>query len=151
MRDLLEVVREAWAFTGLDAVRVEDVNSFGNLLFEDVAGAYWRICPEELACSNVAASAEELAELRATEDFRVDWAMAPLVQDAQRHLGPLKPGQCYHLVRPVPLGGSYGIENTRVIAMDEWLWTAGSIARQIKDLPDGAQVRLQVIQEPGAS
>jgi len=56
---LIEIVCEAWGFTGLVPERILAINAFGNLLVEDQAGHVWRICPEELSCDPVASSPQE--------------------------------------------------------------------------------------------
>jgi hypothetical protein len=77
--DLLDTIRTAWGFTGLDPSSIVDENAFGNLLVEDTTGRIWRLCPEELSCNPVASSARELEELRASPDFVIDWEMQRLV------------------------------------------------------------------------
>ena len=61
---LVEIVKDAWGFTGLVPARVADVNAFGNLLVEDADGRTWRICPEELSCEIVATTPQEIEKMR---------------------------------------------------------------------------------------
>ena len=52
--DVLNAIRESWAWTGLDAAAIAVTNQFGNVIFRASDGAFWRICPEELSCEMLA-------------------------------------------------------------------------------------------------
>ncbi|HEY7158605.1 MAG TPA: T6SS immunity protein Tdi1 domain-containing protein [Gemmataceae bacterium] len=115
----------SWSWVLSGALRVLAQNSFGNLLVELADGSIWRVCPEDLDTSKVAESENELAEL---------WAA----------LERLEKGQCYGFkIWPV-LGGTYEVENMAIKSMMEWLAVSGDAARQIRDLPPGPQVRLDI-------
>ena len=67
--------------------------------------------------------------------------MATLVEAAQAAHGPQEPGRCFCLKIPAVLGGSYSADNIGTIGLGELLSFTGVVARQIKDLPDGAPVQ----------
>ena len=71
--------------------------------------------------------------------------MAALAAHATTNLG--KPGKdrCFCLKVPAILGGEYAIANIGVIDLDELISFSGDAASQIKDLPDGAQIRLKLV------
>jgi hypothetical protein len=144
-QDLISVIATAWKFEGLAPRAIVDVNAFGNVLVEDVDGTVWKICPEELSCDVVAETREELQELQEDEDFVEDWKMTELVELATSALGPAPKGKCFCLKVPAVLGGEYGEENLATISVAELLAVSGDIARQVKDLPDGAHVELKVV------
>ena len=110
-----------------------------------VDGAYWRIIPEELSCSAVASGSDEWAELRRSGAFEQDWRMERFVARARVVLGPLGPGRCYSLKIPATVGGTYADGNLGTTSLEELLAFAGDVARQIRDLPDGAHVRFDVV------
>jgi len=143
--DVLDVIRDSWSFTGLDPRFVHDVNAFGNVLVEGSDGRYWRICPEELSCDPVAESEEELQRLRSSPEFEEDWRMERLVSLATSKLGSPPEGSCFCLKIPAVLSGAYDLENVGTITIRELLATAGDIAFQIKDVPDGAKNRLRTV------
>ena len=143
--DLLDTIRTAWGFTGLEPCSIVDENAFGNLLVEDVTGRIWRICPEELSCNSVASSAQELQGLRASPDFVTDWEMQRLVSLASSVLGAPTEGRCFCLKIPAVLGGKYERDNIGIITLSELISASGDIALQIKDLPDGAKVTLEIV------
>ena len=145
LMDLLETIRSAWGFTGLAPRSIVAENPFGNLLVEDVSGRIWRICPEELSCNAVASSPQDLQRLRSTPDFLTDWEMEQLVSLATSALGTPMEGRCFCLKVPAVLGGSYERENLDTILLSELISTAGDMAQQINDLPDGAKVKLTIV------
>lgn len=142
---MLDTIREAWGWIGLDPAEVVAENAFGNLIVRAADGTYWRICPEELSCEVVARSAEEFAVLSRGDDFRTDWEMARLVEQARAKLGPLTADRCYCLKLPAVIGGAYDAANMGTISRKELVSFAGDLAEQIKDLPDGAQVQIKII------
>lgn len=141
---LLAAIREAWAWRSFEPIELVDLNAFGNAIVRAPDGGYWRICPEELSLERVAGSAEELALLRADPDFDTDWSMAALVEAAVARLGRPADGRCFHLAVPAVLGGAYDADNMRTISVEELHRLAGDLARQIDELPDGAQIELKV-------
>jgi len=141
---LLDEVRSAWGWVGVDPVDLLDDNEFGNLILEDANGQFWRLCPEDLYCEVVASSREELDRLAKDQDFLRDWYMRDLVDQAFQRLGALAPGRKYCLKIPGVLGGEYGGDNLGTISFDELISASGHIAQQIAELPDGTAVELSV-------
>ncbi|WP_202947438.1 T6SS immunity protein Tdi1 domain-containing protein [Sulfurovum sp. AR] len=68
-----------------------------------------------------------------------------MVDVAQDKLGPLEEGKKYYLVIPGALGGEYGIDNIKTAPLMEIIRYSGDVGKQIKDLPDGAEVKLKII------
>ncbi|MEM9375809.1 MAG: DUF1851 domain-containing protein, partial [Pseudomonadota bacterium] len=84
---LLDAVRLAWGWVGIEPKQVVAVNAFGNLLLRDTAGRYWRICPEELFAKIVADNEQSYNALMADADFLENWEMVRFVEIAVRNLG----------------------------------------------------------------
>jgi hypothetical protein len=141
---LLDEVRSAWGWVGIEPVELIDDNDFGNLILKDIHGQYWRLCPEELYCEVVASSREELDRLAMDQEFLRDWYMRALVDQAFQRLGVLAPGRKYCFKIPGVLGGEYGGDNLGTISFDELIRASGCIAQQIADLPDGTSIKLSV-------
>ena len=142
---MLDTIRKAWGWVGLNPIDVVATNAFGNVIVRATDGAYWRICPEEWSCEQVARNEEEYAALSRNDEFRTDWEMACLVELARAKLGPVPDGRCYCLKQPAVIGGSYAAENLGTISMDELIAFSGDMAEQVKDVPDGGQVRIEVV------
>ena len=143
--ELIAIVEGAWSWTGLKPHQIVGDNDFGNLMIKDQSGHYWRLCPEDLYCKVIANSKAELDQLSQDQEFLRDWHMTELVQQAQERLGPLRPGFKYCLKIPGTLGGEYGGDNLATISLGGLVTASGHIAQQIEDLPDGAQVKLSII------
>ena len=144
--ELIAIVKKAWDWTGLQPDEIVGDNDFGNLMVKDQSGRYWRICPEDLSCKIVADSKSDLDALSQDQQFLSDWYMTDLVQKARERLGPLRPGFKYCLRIPGVLGGEYGGDNVATISLEGLISSSGHIAKQVKELPEGAQVTLKIIE-----
>lgn len=142
---LLDEVRGAWGWGGIEPVALMNENDFGNLILKDVNGHYWRLCPEDLYCEIVAISREELDQLATNQDFLSDWYMHTLVDQAFQRLGALPPGRKYCLKIPGVLGGEYGGDNLGTISVEELIRASGHIAQQVASPPDGALINLSIV------
>ena len=143
--ELVAVIADSWGWTGLQPHQVVGDNDFGNLLVKDTRGCYWRICPDDPSCKVIARSRAELDELSRDQSFLRDWHMTELTQQARERLGPLRPGFKYCLKIPGALGGEYGGDNLATMSLAGLVSASGDIARQIEGVPDGAQVKLSII------
>jgi hypothetical protein len=142
---VLETIRKAWGWIGLEPAEVVAANAFGNLIVRAADTVYWRICPEEWSCEPICENADEYAKLTKDDEFRDDWEMKPLADVARDKFGQLTEGRCYCLKIPAVLGGEYDADNFGTIALDELIAFSGDMANQIKDLPDGAEIELKVL------
>jgi hypothetical protein len=142
---IIQEIKKSWGWVGIDPIEVVGENDFGNLMIEDSKGQYWRLCPEEIYCEIVAKSKEELDRLYTDQEFLDDWYMQALVGQAKQHLGQPGRGDKYCLVTPGILGGEYAISNIKTASLIELVHFSGDLAKQIKDLPDGAQIQLRMV------
>ena len=142
---IIQEIEESWGWVGIHPVEVVGENDFGNLMIKDSSGSYWRMCPEDAYCEVIANNREELDALSINQEFLEDWHMQSLVEQANEHLGPLTNGQKYCLVTPGVLGGEYAISNIKTVPLIELIRFSGHVAKEIKDLPDGAQIQLKVV------
>lgn len=141
---VINQIRAAWSWVGIDPVEVVGENDFGNLIVKDTSGRYWRLTPEECSCEVVASNRDDLDILSKSQEFLRDWNMSALVDYAFKTHGVLSEGRKYCLKIPGVLGGEYGGDNIATISLDELIGASGHIAKQIKDLPDGSQIKLKV-------
>ena len=72
---------------GIESAEVVAINKFGNVIFTDQSGRYWRICPEELECKVIAESKAAYGRLQNEPDFEQDWEMMRLVEMAEAKYG----------------------------------------------------------------
>ena len=141
---MVEKINEAWGWTGIRPKEVIGENKFGNLLIRDLEGRVWRLCPEDVYCEVVASNEVEYEKLINDSDFLEDWNMENLVNVARKKLGSLSGTRKYCLKIPGILGGDYAEDNLGTAPLEEMIAFSGNIAEQIKDLPDGAQIKLEI-------
>lgn len=144
MIEIIKHINESWGWTGLSASHILQINDFGNIIIEDKNGQIWRICPEDLSCTIIAENSVEFEILKNTEDFIIDWDMKNLIELAYSKLGALSTDRKYCFKIPSILGGTYTSDNFGKIKFMELISASGSLALQIKDLPDGSEVKLIV-------
>ena len=143
---LLETINDAWGWIGLAPCEVLESNAFGNVLVKALDGRVWRICPEDLRADVVAISLVELEKLKRQPEFSEDWSMTAMVDEASEKFGSPCEGRCYCLKVRGVLGGEYGGDNLATISLLELIGSSGDLAQQVSELPDGAEVRLNVDQ-----
>ena len=146
MDDLIPIIERSWSWTGIAPKMVLERNAFGHLLVLDQSGQFWRICPEKLACAVVSKTDAEFSALRASGTFREDWEMVRLREIAQSCVGQIAQDRAYHFKIPTVLGGAYDAHNIGDVSLAEQISFSGDLAFQIKDLPGGATVNLQIIE-----
>ena len=140
---LINAIQKAWGWQDFQAMEVITTNAFGNVIFKDSQGQFWRLMPEELECEMLAQDSVQYDALLQGEEFHLDWSMEALVQAAFQSVGSLDDGQCYCLKVPGTLGGDYAPPNLGKISILEAISNSGNLALQIKDLPDGAKIVIQ--------
>lgn len=144
MQNIQEVIVKAWGWSGIIPKEVIDINKFGHVVVEHANGLVWRIIPEELSCEIIAKDIAEFEEIKKTEEFILDWDMEGLVELAEAAYGPLADGTSFYLVLPAVLGGEYSQENINVLPTEEVIAVSGSMAFQIKDLPEGGDIQIKI-------
>jgi hypothetical protein len=142
---MLNTIRTAWGWTGIDPEEIVIINQFGNVVVRANNGTFWRICPEEWSCTQIARNAKEYTALSGKVEFRTDWDMERLVDLAREEVGPLTEGLCYCLKLPAVIGGKYKAANLGIISIQELIAFSGDMAEQIKDVPDGDQIQIDII------
>ncbi|MEL6108533.1 MAG: T6SS immunity protein Tdi1 domain-containing protein [Planctomycetota bacterium] len=119
------------------------VNRFGDIFAVLDDGCVYMFDVGRGTIERVAESREHFGDLLDTDDNASDWLMIPLVDDLVAGDKTLKPGECYgYALNPV-LGGDYTTGNTIVLPLGEHYRFNAEIHRQIKDLPDGAEVTIE--------
>lgn len=72
------------------------------------------------------------------------WTGWPAAQNWTRRNGALPLHTRLHPAQPFVCGGSYDVENLMPIDAAEMMAKWGSFARQIRELPDGAQIKIVI-------
>ena len=142
---IIDEVRESWGWVGVNPTEIVAENDFGNLIIKDANNKFWRLCPEDVYCEVVAESIDEYNKLINDHELINDWNMSLMVEEAEAMLGSLNEGYKYCLVIPGVLNGEYGGANIKTAPFEEIVRLSGHLGQQIKDLPDGAEIKLKVV------
>lgn len=143
--NIIDEVKKSWGWSGINPTEIVAENEFGNLIIKDADDKFWRLCPEDVYCEVVAESISDYNELINDVEFLNDWNMTVMVSEATERLGPLKAGYKYCLAIPGILDGEYTGNNIKTAPFAEIIRMSGDLGKQIKDLPDGAEVKLKFI------
>jgi hypothetical protein len=126
----------------------------GHVFFaEDAFGNQFSVHEQRIVLFDAeTAAAKELApnigswveEIVARHRYLTGW---PLAKDWQDENAPIPPGKRLMPKKPFVIGGEYEIRNLRATDAVEAMRFRGYLATQLRDLPDGATVRL--VRTPG--
>jgi len=94
----------------------------------------------------VAENKHDFEKWIADSDKMAEWFLVPLVDNLVSRGKSLSPGQCYSFITPLGLGGQLIEENVMLIPIDEHFRCFGDIFQQIKELPDGSQIKLKIVE-----
>src|SRR5262245_12666298 len=142
-----ELLKE-WTWLLPNEFTVWLMNRFGDLFIVLNDGSVQMLDIGGGSLTKVADSRDDFCTTIDMDDKANDWLMIPLVDRLVDAGMKLETGKCYHHKWPPIVGGEYTVENTAVIDIAEHLGFYGSIHEQLKDLPDGAKVRFEIINAP---
>ena len=143
--NLLELVSEYWAWSGISPDELVVSNDFGNLIIKDTDDKFWRLCPEDVYCTVVADSIEAYNKLIEDESFAEDWHMVSMLVEAKKTLGDLNEGERYCLKVPGVLGGDYSGANVIKAPLETIIKSSGKLGKHIADKDEGATIDLEKI------
>lgn len=98
--------------------------------------------------TRLAASRDDFCRLIDEANNANEWLAIPLVDMLIAAGKSLRPGQCYGFKLPPVLGGQYTVENLGILSIPDYLGAYGSIHEQLRAVPDGAQVVIEVVDAP---
>jgi hypothetical protein len=137
-------VLRGWAWLLPATLTVWMMNRFGDLFIVLDDGTVHILDVGRGTFKKVAESRGDFAERVDEGDNANQWLMIPLVDRLCASGLTLGEGQCYSYRQPPILGGDYTVGNTCVSPIPEHYRAYASIHHQIKDLPDGTNVVLDV-------
>jgi hypothetical protein len=118
-------------------------SSLGDVFFQQGSSEVYWLDAGTAQITRVAASREEFLELLGSE--RADeWFMAHLIEELKVAGKGLQPDYCYtYVTLPIFKEGKYEVSNLNPVPAVEHFSLTGAIHRQIRELPDGANVSLK--------
>ena len=119
--------------------------SSGDLFIVNSKGAVLRLDTGSGDLEACASSVDEF--FRALEDRRhaEELLLLPVVREFEARHGELGLEECLGFATLPVFGGVYSVENRRRLRVAEHAAFTGDVHRQIRELPDGAQVSVNVI------
>ena len=119
------------------------MNRFGDLFIVLEDGTIHMLDVGRGSLEKVAEHRDDFAQKVNIDDNVNDWLMIPLVDQLVAFGLTLSAGQCYTYRQPPVLGGDYTVDNVVVMDIPQHYAVYGSIHQQIKDVPDGTEVRIK--------
>lgn len=119
------------------------VNRFAEPIFVFEDGTVHRLDLDGGVVERLAESRDAFAAAADEGQNAERWFRSSEVDQALAAGLVLGPQECYGHAVPVVLGGACSAENTRVMEVAEKFAFLADVHRQIRNLPDGAQVRLR--------
>lgn len=133
-----------WAWLLPSDLTVWMANRFGDLIFVPEDGTVQILDIGVGSVGQLAKSREDFFTRIDLGDNADNWLLISLTEECVASGLTLGPGQCYIFkVAPV-FGGKYALDNIEVGDLVVNYHLLAQIHKQIKDLPDGAQVKLVV-------
>ena len=140
---LLEAINTGWRWSGTVITAVHDVSPMGHMLLSDAEGRYYYLDADGMQLSPLGdfAAADEAMADPETQEL---WGGGELVRSARDKLGAPPAGHVFTLSPMHWIDGDYSAEHMIVLPLTEVAFLSGDLARQLRDLPDGARVQLKV-------
>jgi hypothetical protein len=135
---------ESWRWLISDG-KVSYVTLLGDLILER-QGGFWFLESETARLEHIASSRSELLKkLEQEENLLLGSALVQELADKGLQLAD---GQCIGFKTPTVLGGTFDISNVYPADAYERVSFLGDMNEQLKEVPDGAQVRLVIGEKP---
>jgi hypothetical protein len=139
----LQVIAKDWQWLmELDRFKLLAISPFGDLLLQDETG---KISLLDINAGELEETVGEEADPAQLFPIAFDDHIAKSYREAGLVLSP---GKCYGYKRPGVAGGSIEPANVYVATLPEYVSFMGDFHHQIKDIPDGTNVTLKVINWP---
>lgn len=140
---LVEAVNIGWGWTGLTATRVLAQSPMGHLVLSDAEDRFFYLDPDGMAIIPLGSEAEAKTHL-ASDVAKELWSGGALVTEGYKRFGNPPEGSVFTIKPHAMIEGRYEPESLCVMPLDELIRFTGDVAQQIKDLPDGSQIQIEV-------
>lgn len=144
MSSQVHALNAAWGWSGVRFAEIVAHSLMGHMLVTDTAGAFHYVDPDLGAVTPLGTEAQARAHMALPETQAI-WRADALVDAAAKRLGPPAMGEVYSLTPQALVAGDYAHENLVRIDFVRLIQITGDIARQTRDLPEGALVNIKVI------
>jgi hypothetical protein len=131
-----------WKLTEMKSVAM--ISCFGDMFLVGNDDAIYWLQTDSGDLTKVAENLTQF-ELLLRDDNKIDYWFLPLLVEKLLNAGKtLEENEVYGYLKLPVIGGEYSIENIKVIPMRVHFEYTGLICEQIKDLPDGTKVSIEL-------
>ena len=135
----------SWRWKVGEASAVVALSLSGDIFYKDSSGHVHWLDTGAGTSEHLASSPSEFWTILANPDRAAELLLQPVVESFLQTYGPLPPGKCLGY-RTLPVfGGDYSGANRVPLSTSEHFMFTGEVHQQIKDLPDGSQVKFSVV------
>jgi len=120
-------------------------SSAGDLFLRSPDGQVSMIDPGAGVVHGVAATEAQFESQLADPERNADLLQVGAVEAFVTAHGALQGDQCLGYKTLPALGGSYALDNRYAVSIAEHAAFTGDVHRQIRDLPDGARVKIKIV------
>ncbi len=125
--------------------RIVALTRSGDAFVERLDGHVWWLDTGAGTFEEVAASRGEFEEMMADPDAASRLFLGQVVDAFIQANGAFPSGKCLGFTQLPVLGGTYTLENRWLSPAVEHFDLTGDLHRQMRDLPDGAQVKMRIV------
>lgn len=142
--DALDLLAE-WRWLLGGRPRLVGWSAAGDLFARAPNGAVLRLDTGGGTLERAAPSLEAFEHFLRDTEKAAELLLLPVVRAFEDRHGPLGAGECLGFTTLPILGGSYTVENRYRLSMAEHAAFTGDAHRQLRDLPDGAAVKIKIV------
>jgi enolase len=139
----LQALQAGWGWTGVDFAGILAASPMGHCIVADTGDVLHYLDPDMGTLTRVGDEGEMAAWLEQPENTVV-WLADRLVAAARERLGPATGDEVYSLGLDAMAAGDYAHENLVKVPLAQLLLHSGDLARQLRDMPEGAGFTLRI-------
>lgn len=142
--EALQALRSSWSWLLGEPFTPLLFSSLGDVFIEPASGGVWWLNTGTAELTRVADSVPHFESLLNSE-LADEWFLPSLVGELHAAGKVTGPGECYtFVILPIFREGKYEVDNLNPVPAREHYELTGSMHKRLRDLPDGAQVRVNV-------
>jgi hypothetical protein len=143
LSEVLEAVNKGWRWAGTTFVAIHAQSPMGHLVLSDAEGCFHYLDTDGMELIPLGNKAALDAHFAVPENIQL-WEASGLVDPARERLGEPSEGKVFALSPTDWIEGNYAPDRICHLPLKEIVFLSGDLARQLKDLPDGTQIRIEI-------
>ena len=140
---LIDTINESWGWREIVFTQVHAISPMGHLVLCDRDEQFYYLDADGMEIVPLGSRDDAEAHLAVKEANELWWG-GSLVQKARAKLGEPPEGSVYPLKPHAMVEGRYEVDEMCILPLEEVIRFSGTVAEQIRDLPDGTNIRFEV-------